>query len=941
MSHLTPTEPSAPFLKHTNVSSPSVVTKPSLQSVTASEDYYSLSNSGSSTYSGEQIAAARSTNTIHRYQTPPSRYRTPLQSRDYLPLARKSDEGGDAEQEPEFRKTPMRGQGRRRQSVGESSTAGAVAPAIGLSGVRRKPVPSVVMEGDEWRRSQQSGPIDPAMARSSVAMDMAREQSPPTPDVDDTPYIRFALDQLTRDEEVRGSRRYRGLGSGVDGNFPYLAPALAVPAAAAAKDDDIRREQPPMQPLPQPGTQQQWQGPPNLGTEAILPTAMQQKGHFDDPPPRNPNRVSELPAEPVEPYQRRLQQQGERGDDRFLPVSDAGHLHGKLNFLPGILRPLMLVAFILALLAFLACLLFCAIWSLLHPGLWDYGTFGDGKYFVFQYLPTILGMLLFFWTVQIEIAVYRIAPFIAISGASPRTRAAGAILPMVPKGFVLPYFGHFKARQIFVGFFVFVAWLQIWTIPLLASSFNVYYDGSPSAGRWIWIATQGVIWTVIVLYLLLLIAVMLLLAWLKFGRRTTGLKWDPRSLADVIVLLERSNSLDTADTDGVEPAQLGYWRTNARPNEVFHGHGVANKSARRYSLEDGRIQEKSPLQPPVSRFSAEPAGIESNEQRHSREKMLPKPDHESQEPIGTALPWFLRPSMAALWIIIAIVLLLAFLIVSYLPSTQVQAAFDPMVPAPVNTMGFSSTNFLYSFLPALLGMLCLLFWMDIDYKYRRLQAYQALGHENGELAERSLLLAYTAEMPGFITATAAVNKHWRVAVLSFVTLLATTLPILAGGVFWAQFYVPTQRTRISAHMPAYYALTLFCVLYALSYLAIFPSKRFRSACSQMGGNKGMSFADVLSFVRMSRMLDDVAFHSPASKTALVTRLLSATPGARISQHEEAAASKVSVADSVRGFGKARQQALGGLGEMGVPRYALARHAGRDGREHVGIDRSRT
>jgi hypothetical protein len=32
-----------------------------------------------------------------------------------------------------------------------------------------------------------------------------------TPGMDDTPYIRFAIDQLTRDEEVRGSRRYPGI----------------------------------------------------------------------------------------------------------------------------------------------------------------------------------------------------------------------------------------------------------------------------------------------------------------------------------------------------------------------------------------------------------------------------------------------------------------------------------------------------------------------------------------------------------------------------------------------------------------------------------------------------------------------------------------------------------------------------------------------------------
>ncbi|KAK1090713.1 hypothetical protein LTR48_007760, partial [Friedmanniomyces endolithicus] len=326
----------------------------------------------------------------------------------------------------------------------------------------------------------------------------------------------------------------------------------------------------------------------------------------------------------------------------------------------------------------------------------------------------------------------------------------------------------------------------------------------------------------------------MLLGWLGFGKKTTGLKWDPRSLADLIVLLERSNALDEAQVDGgEEPAMLGYWRTNARPNEVFHTFGVAGKPARRYGVQDGRIQEKSPLPMPVSRFSTDRAApdLESgdHEQRHSREKMLPKPTDGSEDDNragrqGSALPWFLRPSLAALWAIIALVLLVAFLVLSYLPRTRVSAAFAPDVPAPVNTKGFSATNFLYSFLPALLGTLCLLFWLDVEYAYRRLQPYTTLANhggngEEGELAERSLLLAYPALPPGLATASALANAHWRLAFLSFVSLLAAALPVLGGGVFWAQFYVPTQRTRISAHMPAYYALTVFATLYALAWLA--------------------------------------------------------------------------------------------------------------------------
>lgn len=37
---------------------------------------------------------------------------------------------------------------------------------------------------------------------------MGSEYSGVTPGTDDTPYIHFAIDQLTRDEEVRGSRAY-------------------------------------------------------------------------------------------------------------------------------------------------------------------------------------------------------------------------------------------------------------------------------------------------------------------------------------------------------------------------------------------------------------------------------------------------------------------------------------------------------------------------------------------------------------------------------------------------------------------------------------------------------------------------------------------------------------------------------------------------------------
>jgi len=58
------------------------------------------------------------------------------------------------------------------------------------------------------------------------------EVSPPTPGVDDTPYIQFAIDQLTRDEELTGKRR-DGLPSG------DVSPIEEDPASVVHNEDYI------------------------------------------------------------------------------------------------------------------------------------------------------------------------------------------------------------------------------------------------------------------------------------------------------------------------------------------------------------------------------------------------------------------------------------------------------------------------------------------------------------------------------------------------------------------------------------------------------------------------------------------------------------------------------------------------------------------------------
>lgn len=640
-----------------------------------------------------------------------------------------------------------------------------------------------------------------------------------------------------------------------------------------------------------------------------------------------------------------------QGPDVFLPC--AADTSRPLHFLPGILRPAKLGLFIALVLLYLAALLFTTIWSLINTGLWNYTGFGNGRYFIFNYLPTLLGTFLLLWLFQIQIAVTRISPFLALSSPSQRTREEGADLPLYQTNFLFPSsLRHFRAGQIVLGIFTLVAWLQVFTLPLLASAFNVYFLGSPEAGAWRWIATQGVVWPVIALYALLLLSSLALLIHL-FRLRETGMKWDPRTLADLMVLLERSNALADDAELSVDAARVGLWRTSHRPNEVFHAYGLAGREVRKYSLEDGRITEKSTPQRD-SGIQSDPeaqrpdTGASHEKERDSGDAMLPRRASSYSSLSSNSLismPWYLRPIFTSLWAISAVILLLAFLIVSYLPSTRVSAGFDPSIPAPVNNMGYSGTNFLYSFIPAVLGELCLLTWLSFDLGHRRLTPFMALLSEpSGETAERSLLLSYHADLPFHASLVAVSNAHYRTAWLAFVTLLAATLPTLAGGVFWAQFFIPTQSILISAHMPAFYALTVFFTLYALSHLLLLPLTHAerRLAHSTNNHNPALTFADILSLVRHSRILDDVAFHSPVSKIDLVTRLLGAPVGAslggRTSRMGEAGASLTSVADSIRGFGDARQRALGGLGVMEVPRYALGKFTGRSGREYGGIGR---
>jgi hypothetical protein len=564
-------------------------------------------------------------------------------------------------------------------------------------------------------------------------------------------------------------------------------------------------------------------------------------------------------------------------------------------------------------------------------GLWDYNGFGDGRYFVFEYLPTLLGMIIFLWLIQIQTALQRIIPFLSMASDSFHRRSEAVFLELHPMQFLLPRIEHFRAGHPAIGTCYIIFWLFAWTIPLLAASFNVRYD--PTNSVWRWVAVQGIIWTVVALYILLIVALIVVLITL---RKPTGLRWDPRSLADIIALLERSNVM--AEYEGSETFvkgdwdrlrnradRIGYWSTSNRTNDIFYGIGEENGETRRFSVEDGRIREKVP-----DRTYPEPAHDDRPNDFHIRT------DIRSSSVRLRFLPWYLKDGAVIAYIVIGIVLLIAFYAVSYVNSA-VRLGFLPAVTAHTDAAGFSTSNFLYSFVPAVIGHILFLAILSVDYSRRTLQPYMALSSKGGATAESSLLLDYPCRLPLSVTLSALMNRHLATALLSFVSLASISIPILAGGCFWTQYYNSDDEVRVAADLPGYYALCFFLALYIVGLLSLLPGRK-RAKLPHRSNN----LAEMISWVYQSPILGDRAFNRPQTKPELVAKLMgNAYADRTFAQSVRSLVRGDSPTDPALGEKEKRRVGVpqrDGTTDPGATRYGFGIYVGRDGLEHLGIDR---
>ena len=536
----------------------------------------------------------------------------------------------------------------------------------------------------------------------------------------------------------------------------------------------------------------------------------------------------------------------------------------------------------------IALLIISSVWALKHNGLLQYDGLGTNRYNFFEFVPQILGVIIVLWVLVVQASLQRILPFTLLSTQQRRPEHAGALhdVPLFLTNYLIPNVSAFRHGEPLLGMCYLIFWIFLFTLPLLSCLFQTRLYTFDN-GIWMWTTVQPIAWTLIGLYFLLIVALLLLI--LHLANRSTGLKWDPVSLADIFVLLRNSNVAASFQGSEVRalpkqfrPVSLGYWQPSDRSRDVFYGIGESHALALERHKKDAEKQ---------SDFDIE-------RQQHTKGKTIESLQNDVHDPTIRYrwTPWFMRDTWWILWLVITFVFVIAFLIASFLHSA-VEVGFLPLLPAPTTTLGFSPANFLYSFIPSLLGMVLFLLWQPIDAYYRALEPFVRLAHPMGSTAEQSLLLNYTACLPFEATFRAALAGHYRVAWISFISVLSITFPIIGGGIFTAEFNIPVQQVREVATMPAYYALVVFVIIYALSILALWPEpKRYLPHDIRTVG-------DIISFVYQSQMTSDPAFREPRTKTDLVTSLLSVMPG-----------------------------------EREIPRYAFGVYVGRDGMEHLGIDR---
>ncbi|GAP88083.1 putative phosphoribosylaminoimidazole-succinocarboxamide synthase protein [Rosellinia necatrix] len=714
-----------------------------------------------------------------------------------------------------------------------------------------------------------------ALVHRDFKDELTRAAGTVTPGVSDVPYIRYAIDALTRQqreeaENVYGNSAYSSIAAHQPPLGVYRPPVTArqppiaarqPPVVVHGEDESVSEEwESPLKPLPA-----------RFPTPFItpLPTpAVEEQAPFDEEQqparPRERTRLDEI----SDNFQRAktLVEQGAapapasdhnppRTVDVWRAQSDPfsrydleaigyrGSTPPPLTHKPWILRPLSLALLGALCVLVIAAIILSAVYSVGRDGFTAYaGTIYGGQYFLFRVLPQLVGVFLFMYAQCVVAAVFRVFPLSAMASDDRRERRNAVFLPLYQRSFLWPQL--FGPWHVWVP--TLVVWLTSFTIPLLSSLYTVVLVDDV----WTWSTVQGVAWTLVAIYLSLLASVVIVFVHWRHRRTGMAKAWDVRSIADIIFLLSQSNSLpqyrglETAATRGSmekvldgTAERLGYWTTPEAPeNAVFWSFGVPTTE------EDIALEKWDKNNWAARRDGSRPVTLSDVE--------------DQKEPWAVRhryLPWCLRDGPLVSSVVAGTALLVALLVVSFLPATDIREGFVPHLTAAPLPGAFSPADFLYSFLPSLLGLALFLGLQTLELTLRVLAPWGELARPEGSRAETSLLLDYAACLPWQATLKAARLRHWRVALVTFLAPLSALLPVLGGGLFMA-------LTPPSGVVRVYPNIAIFGVLLALLFLCLGALASLAPGRARLRLPHAVTcLAEVMSFCCNEQLRTDDAF----------------------------------------------------------------------------------
>lgn len=534
-----------------------------------------------------------------------------------------------------------------------------------------------------------------------------------------------------------------------------------------------------------------------------------------------------------------------------------------LDFIPMILRPLPMFLLAVSCIFMLVLLSLCAHFSR-HDDLMNwYGRGSSQREFTMRFGPSIFATIIYLHIQGVMGAITRIMPFaILAEPIEARGRWDRALFSPLYPIMLRPA----RVGNNCIDFCMLLFWVSAITIPLQSSLFSL----RTVSGRQRWFTVEIVAWVLIIMYSLLLGAVLMVGSF--FFRRTTGLLWDPRSIADLIAMLPHSHSLpkftgtDILKTNdeirrhlNVSNLRLGYWHSpHLRGSDLIYGFseisnasaaGATQKSVHRTSLTQAWLP--CPNKNDVER------GMQQHD-RHSRFRFL---------------PWYLRDAFIRIWSAVGFILwiLIIFLVAFFLPKTTV---FEKRLAltgrSTVDVVGnHTQVSFLLSFGPSLIGLVLYLLFQLLDMTVRILKPWTELSRAQGATADESLLLDYPASSPIYVSISAYAAGHYRIGTLSLFSTLFILLPIFAGGLFDPQVMLPmTHINQFRLNLPVLILILCLLTLYLVGIMLLL-SHRYRTALPH-----GVScLAEILSFIHNSNIVNDAAFTQARSKAELTTRLM--------------------------------------------------------------------